>query len=586
MPPKILTRTRLASLVALVAILLIFCAGLFYRQYSEELKRTEEAMKNQADVLILALEGASRSVTHMGTPRASTRMLVEEVAKQPDIAYLAITDDNGVIVAHSEPSLEGKTWRSKAELDALTGVQESTGGFREDDGMRVYEVGKQFTPAFSHGHRNRPARPGFGRWREYPEHEGQSLFVFVGVDPEEFEAALTNNIRSSVLLPFFMALAILSILAMFYYIRGYRDSTRLLRDSRSLTQQLFANLPIGIFTTAPDGVITLSNRHAEHNFKIPAGGRGKSSIHDYRLTDWRGLMAEADKGAPVLERETTLALPGGRNYPVSITVSRISDGDGNDSGYLFIIRDLAEVKKLQKQLRLSERLSALGSMAAGVAHEIRNPLSTIKGYATYLAGKFRQDDPASETARMMIQEVERLNRVVSDLLSVARAGRINTSPSEPLSVLEHAVRLAQPEAEAKRVALSLDASADSLPASVIMDSDKIIQALLNLLINAVQATEPDGSVKVSAGVNEGHGGDPDSVYFSVSDTGKGMTHEETAQVFTPYFTTKASGTGLGLTIAHGIVEQHGGDISINSAPGRGSTFTVTIPVARQDDEAE
>jgi len=232
------------------------------------------------------------------------------------------------------------------------------------------------------------------------------------------------------------------------------------------------------------------------------------------------------------------------------------------------------VEHLQAELRRSERMSTLGNMAARVAHEIRNPLSSIKGFATYL-GTRQSNETDAEAARTMIGEVERLNRVVSELLDFARPSSLNIVPVTLGELLERTMRLACMDAAAKGVSLH-KAEPDSESASVLLavDAERITQALLNLVLNAVQATDRGGSVSLAMLPPE-----RGFCVLRITDTGKGMTPEVLGQAFSPYFTTRATGTGLGLSIVAKIIEDHQGRIHMASTPGRGTSVTLRLPLA-------
>ena len=310
------------------------------------------------------------------------------------------------------------------------------------------------------------------------------------------------------------------------------------------------------------------------------------SVHDAPVLDWQALMDELDAGKVIPERDADLFRSKANPLPVSLSAAKIIGSEGAFLGYLFILRDLGEIRRLQKQLRQSERLSALGNLAAGVAHEIRNPLSSIKGYATYLTEKLKNDKMAYATGNILIQETERLNRVMSDLLSVAKPLDLRLQPVRIENVLEQAVRVISSDAEEKGVAvhLRLPRPGDLPQGEARLDPDRLIQALLNLLVNAVQATEPGGSIEVALESGREHAAGGDGVFWSISisDTGCGMSAQTVAQLFTPYFTTKASGTGLGLVLTQQIVERHGGEIKVFSQPGKGSTFTILLPRAMRE----
>lgn len=232
-------------------------------------------------------------------------------------------------------------------------------------------------------------------------------------------------------------------------------------------------------------------------------------------------------------------------------------------------RDLGEIRKLEKKLRQSERLSSLGHLAAGLAHEIRNPLSSIKGYATYLAEKLKTDPLAKGAAELLAEETGRLNRVLSDLLSLAKPPTTELKELDLGATLKRAVDLASPEAKAKNIGLEL-----VLPEEIIVikgDADRLVQAFLNLLMNAVQATQAGGKIRAVMRTQ------PRNIQIDISDNGPGMSEEISSQIFTPYFTTRSQGTGLGLAIVQQIAEAHGGSISVASRLGHGSVFTMDLP---------
>ena len=226
-------------------------------------------------------------------------------------------------------------------------------------------------------------------------------------------------------------------------------------------------------------------------------------------------------------------------------------------------------RQLALEVTRNERLTALGHMAAGVAHEIRNPLSSIKGLATYLAQKFPHDGKGVEAANTLIGEVERLNRVVSELLEFAKPSALKLSPGSPEEVAARALRLAEADIKSKRIKVDLS-SPDNLP-GVPINAERLTQALLNLFLNAVQAMEPEGTLSVSLSEKD------DGLHLVVSDTGPGLSEEVMESIFTPYFTTKPSGTGLGLAIVKQIIDGHHGRITVKSGLS-GSSFIIVLPL--------
>ena len=218
-------------------------------------------------------------------------------------------------------------------------------------------------------------------------------------------------------------------------------------------------------------------------------------------------------------------------------------------------------------------MAAVGKLAAGVAHEIRNPLSSIRGFAQYLRHALAENPREQEYAEVMVKEVDRINKVVTDLLTFSSPMKADPALIDMGDLLKHAVRLVEADASSCGVEIHSEVSPDLREVEV--DANQMTQGLLNLLLNAIQMSEGGGRIKVGA-VTEGA-----RLRVWVEDDGPGISREHMNKIFDPFFTTRDKGTGLGLAIVHSIVENHHGEIKVESpAPGktRGSRFTMTIPV--------
>ena len=213
---------------------------------------------------------------------------------------------------------------------------------------------------------------------------------------------------------------------------------------------------------------------------------------------------------------------------------------------------------------------ALGHLAAGVAHEIRNPLSSIKGLAKYFAERTPAGGEAHQLAQVMAKEADRLNRVVSELLELVKPTHLALQAVELNTLINHSLQLVSQDAQSREIQLCFNAN-NGLP-EIQADPDRLTQVLLNLYLNAIQAIGEHGVISVTAS-ESGNG-----VKINVTDSGKGIAADQLEAIFTPYFTTKAEGTGLGLAVVHNIVEQHGGTIQVASQEGKGATFTLWLPV--------
>lgn len=234
-----------------------------------------------------------------------------------------------------------------------------------------------------------------------------------------------------------------------------------------------------------------------------------------------------------------------------------------------------EMHRLEGEMRRNEKLAAIGTLAAGVAHEIRNPLSSIKGYATWFRQKFPEGEE-HEAASVMVNEVNRLNRVISDLLGLSRPDDVQLKTIGLDTVAEHVIRLVRHNAADRNVSVSLHI-APKLP-KVMGDMERVSQALLNICLNAIEAMPGGGSLLIAVA------GGRRRAWVIVRDTGQGIPPEIMNRIFDPYFTTKGSGTGLGLPMAHKIVRAHGGGIEASSRLAReggvgGTVFRIWLPVA-------
>lgn len=243
--------------------------------------------------------------------------------------------------------------------------------------------------------------------------------------------------------------------------------------------------------------------------------------------------------------------------------------EGLEESYRILQLQSEKIIAIEEQLRRSEKLSTLGEMAAMLAHEIRNPLGSIRGTAEILRDDFRPGDPKHEFIEIQIKETERLNHVVEDFLRMARQQPIELSECSLREELETIMTLVAREAHDRSVFLSIEPGTD--PYIVRGDGEKLRQAFLNIILNALQATPPRGHVSIAIKRVES------GVEIRICDNGSGIRAEHLVRLFEPFFTTKADGTGLGLAVTRKIIEAHGGLLAVESVDGKGTTVVVTLP---------
>jgi len=320
-----------------------------------------------------------------------------------------------------------------------------------------------------------------------------------------------------------------------------------------------------ILESMSDGVITVDNQGIITTFNQSAG-----RVLGYSADEVEGKQFHTMFSRPFsLQRITvdaTVQGKTGRHIPISERDAPIYDRRGTCIGYVKVFQDLTEVQALREQVRQMDRLAALGEMAATVAHEIRNPLGGIRGFASLLARDIAPDDPRARLVNKILTGVRDLDRVVSELLEYTRPVELHRTPITCADLINSAVSFL--EYDPARIAVANNASTTL---RVMADADKMRQVFLNLLINAAQSIELDGAISIETQA------DDTMVTITVGDTGCGISEPDLKRIFSPFFTTKEKGSGLGLAVAAKIVEGHLGTIDAHSEPGKGSTFIVRLP---------
>lgn len=260
----------------------------------------------------------------------------------------------------------------------------------------------------------------------------------------------------------------------------------------------------------------------------------------------------------------------GKEFPIEASVSQIKEGERRL--FTVILRDVTERKELENQLRQTERLAELGTLAAGMAHEIGTPMNVILGRTEYLMHK-TSDDATKQGLATIVAQVERITRIMNQLLSFARRKPLERRPLAMSLVVHDILDVVQERLEKRDIHLQIHL-ASSCP-SVFADRDQMGQVVLNLVMNAIQAMPNGGALTITLT------SDARRVHLALADNGCGIPKDNIPKLFMPFFTTKGcgEGTGLGLTVVHGIVQEHEGSIVVESQPGTGTTFTISLPAS-------
>lgn len=287
-------------------------------------------------------------------------------------------------------------------------------------------------------------------------------------------------------------------------------------------------------------------------------------------------------GMTISDYENIALARGGHVTPVSATTSPLLQDDGEQIGTILVLRDLTNIRELERAVRQVDRLSTLGTLAAGLAHEVKNPLGGIKGAAQLLERELPEASELHEYTRVMIREVQRVNRIVEELLELASPRRLQPTKVNLHKILGDILILQKRGVEEKTVTFQQQFDPSIPP--ILGDEALLTQLFLNLIKNAVEAVGESGLVRVTSRVLADYSmtqkGERRArlVAVEISDDGPGIPKEEMEHLFTPFYSTKPKGTGLGLAICHKIVSEHRGMIKVDSDAGYGTTFTVMLPL--------
>ena len=341
----------------------------------------------------------------------------------------------------------------------------------------------------------------------------------------------------------------------------------------------------GIIHSAMDAIITMNdaqqivqfNKAAEKMFGCPARDAMGTSIDRFipeRFRAVHGNHVKSFRQTAVTDRRMGAlgSISGvranGEEFPIEASISQFRKGE--DRFFTVILRDITERKRLEQQLHQTERLAELGTLAAGMAHEIGTPMSVILGRAEYLMRK-TTDDATKQGLTTIVAQVERITKIMRQLLSFARRKPIERRSLAVSPVVHDILDVVQERLEQQGIQLEVDV--ESVCPHVFADRDQMGQVILNLVMNAIQAMPDGGDLTVTLTSDTKH------VHLAIADTGCGIPRDHVPKVFTPFFTTKGvgEGTGLGLSVVHKIVQEHEGSISVESEHGKGATFTISLP---------
>lgn len=376
--------------------------------------------------------------------------LLSETAMQPDIAYILVTDSEGTIVAHNHPDHVGKTYETGMDLkEIFTAKEVQWRVVTGPDDIKIFEVYRRFAPVGGMP-RGDMMRRWFNPGCNIENPRQADLIIFVGLDMSAVEEARLADMKHSVVMGIVLLLIGFAGVVLLFMAQSYRNAKASLSRIKAFSDHLVENMPIGLIAVDNNKRIALSNNTAGSILAISPpdiSGKGAEEILPSAL--WK-LISGLEDQKGVIETEIECILSDGKTVPLEVSATALKDEKGNFLGYIILFKDLSEVRSLRREVARTQRLASLGSLAAGVAHEIRNPLSSIKGFATYFLERQEKLED-KEIAKVMIHEVDRLNRVVSQLVELAMPVSVSKKSVSLSAVIEKSLKILEREAAKKNI---------------------------------------------------------------------------------------------------------------------------------------
>ncbi len=345
-----------------------------------------------------------------------------------------------------------------------------------------------------------------------------------------------------------------------------------LTRARDYNENLLKSMNSGVVVINFECFVITFNKAAEEILGLGKQEVIGSSIFDHTVFSglYELLIDTLKTERSYIRHEIWVRNHEGNDVPLGVSTSVLKDRNDDSMGIIAIFRDLTEIKELERKVEQAKRLASLGEMAAGVAHEIRNPLNPIRGFAQMISEDLPPGDPKNKYTKIIIEQVDHLGKIVNDLLDFAKYVDLTIGSCDIWDVINETLQLLS-EGAGLPPGIDVKLEGELSPPAIPADSNRLMQVFINLFRNGIESMAGEGILTIAVEVDE------QMVSVIVKDTGPGIQAEDLGRLFNPFFTTKSGGTGLGLSITYGIIERHGGMISAVNQPDGGAVFTLSLP---------
>jgi two-component system, NtrC family, sensor histidine kinase HydH len=561
-------------IVAIILTLLVFIG--FSTHWNMDRAR-DNALKfvHQQGVATLQIIDASL-LALIETPefkKESVDELIRKAGNNQYIEFVYIADREGKIM-HASASFPGESpeeWIPQASSDKNIFYRIK----HIPDNMPIYEMAQKILPFNRRDAISSRLDPESLARVQATKKEYENAMLVVGLGMSTFAMAQHEDFHHAIIMVSILAILAAGTIFFTFVIHAYHLMNRRLRETQDYTRYVVESMASGLLSIDERGNVLSYN-----NLALEFIDRSVSDIDGFNLgqaidLQISGIAKTLTQCEPVFDQEIIVRKKTGEKIPLAISVTPITIENGTCQGAVIILRDLREIKRLEEKVRRAEKYAEVGKLAAAVAHEIRNPLSSIRGFAKFLGHTLKDRPQDQEYATIMVKEVDRINHVVTDLLNYAKPLDLMPAQIYPADLVHHVVKLVEGDAVSHDIKMIIQT--EKSPGTAVLDSDQITQVLLNLTLNSLQGTSAGQYIEI--GVSRDDLGE--NILFWVEDDGEGIPEANLEKIFDPFFTTREKGTGLGLAIVQKIVENHRGGVSVISPlPGKnhGCRFIISIPI--------
>ena len=532
----------------------------FFHQQEEQ---AVELLVEKGTTLIRSFEASLRNPLDVKNEIFRLQKLLTETAQQPDIDYIIVTDKEGNIIADGDPAQVGDKYGLDLDIGSLALSHDIR--WRQvvnPQGAGTFEVYRGFFPPQKNTE-DKTSSQGNVKSKEI-----NKFIIYVGLNMATIEKATKEDNRAHLIIALILLLIGSSAIISLFLAQAYRLTRTSLSRIKIFSEALVKNMPIGLIALDHQGKIVTCNEKAQAVLEVACSDA--LSREALTLPDpLKKILADLPASGGFLERDIQLISAEGKEHIWETVAAGLMD-EGIPTGRILLIRDVTAIRQMENEVTRTRHLNSIGSLAAGVAHEIRNPLSSIKGFAVYFKERLSGNKEDEQTADVMIAETERLNRVISQLIEFARPLELKKEKVQFVELVQHTIKLISTDAQKNKISVEIDAAAD-LP-EVEVDPDKIKQVLLNIFLNSLAALKDGGKLTIELATRA------DNLSVIISDNGAGIKKLDLPRIYDPYFTSKPAGTGLGLAIVQKIMEAHGGKIDVESTAAQGTKVYLHFPL--------